>query len=849
MKEVFRKVLILGVGFLVLSLLFTFLKREKNNRGSVTMGEPTLPVLYFNYMSGDLSSGMSVNRLEGYVNSMEQNYMRDTITPIAADGVARITIMNMDNTFNGGYYELRTLKDNNLVDKQDIESSAFTVDSEYTYLNIELPDIIDHNTEYRLLVCLKTEQNDINYYTRVYVVDNDDLFNHFNFIRNFSEGALGINTGFSVSDYIEPNSTENNSDYGNASIHSSYSHITWGEMNVERVSEPVLEIEEIIGDIVCCKYNYKVRALNDYDTYQYYKVSEYFRVKYSGGQLYLLDYVRNADQIFDPNNQNITASRINLGVCSDDEIIYKASDDSNYIAFNKCNGLWLMDIDENEVRSVFSFETPEDSDVRDVFSDNHMEIVSVSEDGDVEFIVYGYMNRGEHEGMVGLSLYKYSYEDNEVSEKIFIPFTGKYEILKETLGKLSYVNKNNIMYVMLNESVYSIDLSGSEYVEVVTGLTDDNYAINDDGDKIAWETTDSGTAVIKVLDFNSEKEEVITADEGCRIKVIDFLEDDLVYGIANESDIVTDSTGNELVPMYNIKILNEKMETVKEFSKEGNYSIGGYVDGNMLNLYMVLRSGEGYVRTDDYQLFTNEESDENDVTVSTITTTLKKQEYVINFSKKVTTSDELRNIVPKEIKFTDTKSLKLRDLIKSGEKYYAYGYGKLIGISGSAAAAVVNADLAAGVVVDENGSYVWKRTSKPESMEIAGINIGSTGSDTNSQIAGCISGMLSVNGITVDVREEVNSGKNIIEIINSRLTDKKAMDLTGCTFEEMLYYVYKNQPVMAMRDDGTYVLIVGYDFYNSVIMDVSSGATYKQGREETETMFRNAGYRFVVIME
>jgi len=76
----------------------------------------------------------------------------------------------------------------------------------------------------------------------------------------------------------------------------------------------------------------------------------------------------------------------------------------------------------------------------------------------------------------------------------------------------------------------------------------------------------------------------------------------------------------------------------------------------------------------------------------------------------------------------------------------------------------------------------------------------------------------------VDVREEVNSGKNIIEIINSRLTDKKAMDLTGCTFEEMLYYVYKNQPVMAMRDDGTYVLIVGYDFYNSVIMDVSSGS-------------------------
>ena len=123
-----------------------------------------------------------------------------------------------------------------------------------------------------------------------------------------------------------------------------------------------------------------------------------------------------------------------------------------------------MDIGENKVYSLFAFEEVETADIRDTNNDNDFQVVSVDNDGNVKFIVYGYMNRGEHEGMVGVSLYEYNHKKNLVEEKIFIPFTRKFDILKQTMGRLSYVNDKDIMYVMLSDSVYSIDLTGSEYV-------------------------------------------------------------------------------------------------------------------------------------------------------------------------------------------------------------------------------------------------------------------------------------------------------------------------------------------------------------------------------------------------
>ena len=72
-------------------------------------------------------------------------------------------------------------------------------------------------------------------------------------------------------------------------------------------------------------------------------------MKWTSSEIYLLDYERTMNQIFDANNQNISAYRINLGISENSDVGFKSSDDTSYIAFAKQNGLRLMDIGEKKV--------------------------------------------------------------------------------------------------------------------------------------------------------------------------------------------------------------------------------------------------------------------------------------------------------------------------------------------------------------------------------------------------------------------------------------------------------------------------------------------------------------------
>ena len=45
------------------------------------------------------------------------------------------------------------------------------------------------------------------------------------------------------------------------------------------------------------------------------------------------------------------------------------------------------------------------------------------------------MNRGAHEGEVGVDIYYYDIEKNVVQEKAFIPSTKSFAIAEEELGK------------------------------------------------------------------------------------------------------------------------------------------------------------------------------------------------------------------------------------------------------------------------------------------------------------------------------------------------------------------------------------------------------------------------------
>ena len=854
-KKIINKFVILLLIFAVVIGIYFFINRDKKEDKNIIMGEPTLPTISF-MASGETASAndIEVNELFGYTTEMETKYMRDTITPINDERKITVRVNNHENVVMGAEFEVRTLDCERLIEKTEVKAENIKADGDYTNIDIQLDNMIEADTEYYLVIRLTTDRNEnVYFYTRIKQLTENHCKEEMEFAKKFSDSTFSDTESENIINYLETNASEDNSNFGKVNIHSSYKQITWGDLKPEKVTNPVVRVQEILGDIGCYKLVYKIKALNDYDAYQYYTVTEFFRVKWTSSEIYLLDYERTMNQIFDANNQNISAYRINLGISENSDVGFKSSDDTSYIAFAKENGLWLMDIGENKVYSLFAFEEVETADIRDTNNDNDFQVVSVDNDGNVKFIVYGYMNRGEHEGMVGVSLYEYNHKKNLVEEKIFIPFTRKFDILKQTMGRLSYVNDKDIMYVMLSDSVYSIDLTGSEYVQVISNLKEDNYAVNSNGNIVAWETdgSDKGSSSVKMLNLENGEECEIKAEDGHKLKVLGFLGDDMVYGDALESDIITDNNGNVTVGMNKVIIADIKGEELKSYSKEGYYISGADVSDNMVNLTRVQKTPEGstYVKSSDYQIFGNEEEDTSVVSSGIITTDLKKKEVVISFVKKVTTSSQLKSLYPKEIRFSETNSLSIRELINGEDKYYVYGQGKMQSVSDNVSDAIIAADRTAGVVISESGDYVWARMSKPTQYELTDVAFTGTAESGNStaQLALCVQAILMHNGVNTDVASELAGGKTSVQIINEKISDKTGLDLTGCSLSEVLYYVWNGQPVLASTDGTNYVLIVGYDFYNVVMLNPVTGQTYKMGQDEAGAMFDNTGNKFIAI--
>ena len=794
--------------FLGIVVTVVFSNREKKQRVDIIMGEPTLPTISLLASGGEeKDQAFEVNELFGYKTQMETGYMRDTVTPISSSRSLVVKVRNYDNYVMGASFELRGQDTSRLVERTEIAKEAIVDEGEYTTIRMTFTNMLEADHEYFLTVCLHTDRaENIYYYTRIIQLTNNYCQDQIAFINRFSDAAFSKDSANIIS-FIEPDPSEDNTNFGHVNIKSSYSQITWGNLAPEKVTVPVINIKEILGDVGCYEMIYKVKALNDYNTEQYYKIKEFFRIKWTGNAMFLLDYDRQMSQIFDPINQNISNTRINLGICEDDQVEFMANEDNSYIAFAKKNGLWLMDIRHNQVFSLFSFEKPEDDDRRNGNTNSQVRVVSVDPDGNTEFVVYGYMNRGEHEGMTGVSLYGYDIKKNEVTEKIFIPFTRQYGMLKEMIGQMFYVNARDVMYIMLNEGVYSVDLTGSEYVQVIAGLKQGSYAVNEKGNLFAWENTenDGESRMIRILNLDDGTERRIEAKEHQYVKVIGFVGDDFAYGIARDTDIRTEINGRKTLMQNQIMIVDEEGNVLKEYSKEGSYFTDVSIEKNMITMSRYTKNGDDYEKTDSYQIFGNEEEESDLVSADIITTEKKKKEVVVNFAKKVTSSGALRNIYPNEIIFSDTNSLSIRELITGEERYYVYGEGEIRLITTDMAQAVKKAYDYSGVVINENGDYVWARMSRPEKHEILNINF---------------------------------EAGNALSLSKTDLSD------TG--LEMMYYFIARDVPVIAMTGKTDYVILAGYDFYNMILINPQTGERYKQGWEEAAKMFEQAGNKFMI---
>lgn len=796
-----RNIGILAAVFLLAVVIFSYTTNKENNNIAADLGAAARPQVSFSY------NGYGLNALPVYAKEMDITAVRDTITPVT-NGRLEMGLKKYNNDITGLVYEVYTLDGADKLFEDKVENPGESVSLDFSGEELLREERV-------LKLILKSDgEKQFYMYTRIVDAEGMNALECLDYVRDFHENAMAKAEDAGVGLVLEPNEESDNTTFQHVTIHSDYDHVSWGELEPQVEGGERYHITEMNSMYMSIVIEYRVRCKGEENETDVYNVKEFFRVRYVSEEKkhYLLDYDRTMEQIFDAAHTVLDDQGVILGI-AESTVPYMANQKGTIVSFVQADELWNYNKDNNEVSLIFSFADAENTDVRNLFSRHEIRLLKMENNGNLVFAVYGYMNRGEHEGEVGVAVYYYELENNSVEEKIFISSNKSYERVAEELGELVYYSvEQDMLYVLVDGTFYEINVDKETISELVSELSDNQYIASPDGHLAAYPKDKETNTSITVKNFSDGKERTVECAEGERLIPLGFIKEDFVYGVSRTADSGQTVAGQEVFPMYKVEIEDEKGEPVKSYEQSGIYILGAEFEDDLITLSCAEKKGSAYNSVADDYITNNEEKGENMVYAETYVTQLKETQMRLVFEK------EMKNREPKLLKPKQTLREDHRTVDFTSKdtknKCYVYGYGKLQGSYDNAGEAIQNADAYNGVVVSEWQTYIWQRGNRDLEYNIPG---------KNDEIE--------------KIRTQLNSGKSPVSIMEE-ISDGKMIDLTGCTPEQLLYIVNQDIPVIAMLDTKTAVIITGYGDGSVTYKEAKTGAvrvvSYKGMAEMTE---------------
>ena len=843
MKKAIIKGVLLGLIFAAALMLISAIMNQGNTDMTTEMGEASYPVLSMSV------NGHNVNSLHGYADSMNSAYLRDTLQPVGSDRKIDVRLDTFGREIGEIGFEVRSLNGDRLVESTDVQE--YTQEENAIDFSITLKDLIEYDTEYMLVFLVTPVENaPIHYYTRIILSDNLHIKDKLDYIVDFHERTFDKEAAAELTKYLESNSEGDNTTFHKVNIHSSFQQVTWGELPVTRLTEPDIAIRELAEQTGSFNMQYLAAVREGRET-KYFRITEFYRIRYTPDRMYLLDFEREMDQIFDEEANIYINDKIVVGIAGDEVKLYE-SDGGNVFAFTVADKLYSYNVTDNKLIRLFSFYGNIEGlfDARNCYDRHDIEILSVDETGNALFLVYGYMNRGRHEGNVGVAVYHYNSITNTVEELVYIPYDKSYELLKSDMKQLTYVNKSGIFYFILSGSVYAVDLEAQEYQVLVSGLKEDGYHVSESNKMLVWQEGEdlhaSGSLIL--MNLNTQEQTVIRAGFGEYIAVLGFMEEDLIYGLAKKSDIMVNGIGTTIYPMYCVRIQGDDGKVLKSYRKKDVYVVGSTVQENQITLSRVVWDEESasYMPAADDQIMSTEEVRAGNNTIDFVVTENYETLCQIVVKNEID-SRSLQHLSPKEVLFEGDRTIQIPESEETEPRFYVYGKNGIEEISVSPGKAVDLAYRLAGSVEDDDGEYVWRRVTRSTRNQIMAITEDEM-SETRSSLAVCLDTILKFEGISRNTQRLLNGGGTVRSILESDLQECTILDLTGCSLDAILYYVNQDIPVLALLEDGNAVLIVGFNELNIVVMDPMTGTLYKKGMNDSTEWLKENGNRFITYV-
>lgn len=844
MRKTIIKCFYLLAVFIIALFIISIVVNQGNTDMTMEMGPATFPVIHM-YVGG-----MEANSLYGYKEAMDCSYQRECITPLGEGRKVSIRIDKYDQEIEDMMFEVRSIDGERLVESTEIavyEEAEDGISAEF-----QVKDLIDAGTEYMLVLALKNGWGEtIRYYTRI--IQTEDYFakEKLDYVMDFHERTFDKEAARELTKYLESNAEGDNTTFSKVTIHSSFQQVTWGDLQVSKLTEPRVTIKEMASQTGSLELDYMV-SLRDGKNDNLYAVKEFYRVRYTPDRIYLLDFERTMKQIFQEEGEVFANNKIELGITAADDIKLAESDGGNVLAFTDGKRLFSYNAADNKLSTLFSFYNGDYEDERACRQKHGIKILNVDEAGNVQFIVYGYMNRGRHEGEVGIAVYYYNGMMNTVEELLYVPENSSYEVLHAELEELAYINRSEEFFFMHDGAVYAADLSDRTCEIMVSGLREESYKVSASNRMIVWQTGENvySSESLILMNLNTKERREIEAGRGEYIAPLGFMDEDLIYGVARTGDRVRDNTGNMIFPMYRVRIQNENGEVLKNYAEPGVYVVDSEIQDNQINLLRLRKEEESgkYVEIENDQIVNTKviATGSNTLETVAIDTYGKIVQIAVKSSIDAKT---VKRLTPKEVLFEGGREITLQKSRTEASRYYVYGKDGVEGIFADEGNAIDLAYDLSGIVVNEKGVYVWSRGNRSVKNQIMAIK-GAPITEEKNSLAICLDTMLQYEGIMRNTEYMLNRGETIVEILAENLEDARVLDLTGCSLDAILYYVNKDIPVLASMNDGNAVLIIGFNELNTVLMDPLTGGTpFKKGINDSTQMFAENGNRFITYMK
>ncbi|MEG1741619.1 MAG: hypothetical protein RR237_01935 [Acetivibrio sp.] len=837
-KHIYKTLILLGVFVAALLFMSKNIKEEEITlEKAVKMKEASFPLLYL------MTDGYKVNRLHGYSSNMDANVIREAIIPVYQNKEVLVRFAENKTIIKKIIYEVRALKENELLDGGTINALEVIEDGKSAKIKIQAN--LETSTEYAMKITAVTEEGrKINFYTRIkYYETNSFLDKKLNFVKSFHEKSFDKKKAENLTTYLETDGSEDNTNFSKVTIHSSLEMLSWGKLKPQICTEVVPTIKEFNVETASIQLEYFVKIKNNSGR-EIYNVKEFYRVRYTANRIYLLNYERTMEALFDINLTSLAKSEFKLGVTAEENMQLATGGENGKVAFVRNGELWYYNLPENKAVCVFSFRQEEETNFQNDYDQHDIQILNMDDGGNMNFIVYGYMNRGDYEGKVAMVLYHYSSDTNRIEELVYIPLETTYQMLKVDMNDFSYVSQKGVFYFSMNDTVYSYNIAAKKLKAIVKNVSKENFAPLTANHGIAWTEFNHEKEYLVVMNLETEEQNKIEAPQGESIRIFGDIQSNVIYGYVRKSDIQETPEGTIVYPAYLMEIADVNGNVLKTYKQKKAYVVDSEVKENIVKLYRIKKTKNGYRQIGEDSILSQGPSESQIIGIKIRTTELMLTEKYLSMPDGFAMEKKPKVVKTTNMILKDDTTLHLPEKKEAAEKYYVYANGNIIGSFSEAADGIRFADEKMGVVVNEKQRLIWERSGKFNRKTIGRVKETRTGNGITS-IGASLYMVLQNNQISANAKELSESEKSIFGILEKNIDNP--INLTGCTLDEVLYFVSENNLVIAMKDRNHAVVITGYDEFTVTYFDPETGMI-KTSISKASTLFEANGNVFISYM-